>query len=60
MRSTRPDWTRFCILRANLTRLNLKIGPKIGLNPKKWVGFGRTNVDECTRSSLTHLRKEMQ
>ena len=44
--STRPNWTRFWILRANLTRLNPKIGPKIGLNPKRWVGFGRTNVPD--------------
>ena len=52
--STQPDWTHFWILRANLTCLNPKIGPV------KRVGFGRTNVDECTRSSLMHLHKETQ
>ena len=40
--STRPNWIRFWILRANPTRLKPKIGPKIGLNPEKWVGFHRT------------------
>ena len=35
LRSTRPNWTRFGILRASLTLLNPKIGPKIGLNPQK-------------------------
>jgi hypothetical protein len=44
--STRPKWTRFWILRANPTHLNPKIGPKIGLNPKKRVGFGNTNVPD--------------
>ena len=32
----------FWILRANMTCLKPKIGPKIGLNLKKQVGFGRT------------------
>ena len=39
---TRPDWTRLLTLRANLTRLNPNFGSKIGFNPKKRVGFGRT------------------
>ena len=34
LRSTRPDWTCIWILRANPTRFNLKIGPKIRLNPE--------------------------
>ena len=39
LRSTRPNWTRFWIVRANPTHLN----PKVGLNPKKLIRFGRTD-----------------
>ena len=34
-----PNWTRFWILRVNPTRLNAKIGPKIGLKQKKGSGL---------------------
>jgi hypothetical protein len=44
LRPTRPDWTRFLTMRANPTRLNPNFGSKIGFNPKKRVGFGRTSI----------------
>ena len=53
LRSTRPNWTRFWILRANLTGLNPKIGPKIGLNPKNRVGFGRASLHSGSHKSLS-------
>ena len=34
----------FLTLRANRTRLNPNFGSKIGFNPKKRVGFGRTSL----------------
>ena len=56
LRSTWPDWTRSG-MRANLTRLN----QKIGLNPKKWVEFGRTDWGgfkwmDCRRCRFRHQR----
>ena len=51
--STQPNWTHFWILRANPTCLNPKIGPKIGLNPKKWAGFGRTSLHSGSHKSLS-------
>ena len=52
MRSTRPVLTHFRILRANQTHLNPKIGPKIGLNPKKRVGFGCTTCQQRAASYI--------
>ena len=37
--STRPNWTPFWILRANLTRLTLKLGPKLGRTQKNGSGL---------------------
>ena len=50
--STRPNWTRFWILRANQIHLNPKIEPKIGLNPKKWVKFSSTNLPDLAPTYL--------
>ena len=46
-----------------LTHLNPKIGPKIGLNPKKRVGFGRTSPGEIElshRNILIWILRELR
>ena len=52
LRSTPPNWTHFCILRVNLTRLNPK---NLAQNWVEWFEFDRTNPNSCQYPLINYI-----